>query len=234
MKRGAVVEMVTIAIPVYNEEELITENTEKLIGYMESLGERYEIILCDNGSTDSTPDLGRRLEKRYKGKVRFLSLRRRGVGLAFREAVRRASFNRIISLDMDLSTDLGFIEKALELLEGYDIVVGSKAMGGEGRALYRRALSRCHALLARLLLKLSFSDYSISSKAYRKDAIERWMSSMPSSSAYVLELLYHAEKEGLKVVETPVRCEDRRRSRFKLHEELYTRLATLLKLWLYR
>ncbi|MCK4831935.1 MAG: glycosyltransferase, partial [Anaerolineales bacterium] len=76
-------------------------NTESLVHFLDKSGSRYEILICSNGSTDGTLKKGRFLEEKFPGKVRVFHLKKRGVGLAFEKMVKEASFNNIISVDMD-------------------------------------------------------------------------------------------------------------------------------------
>ena len=101
----------TVGIPVYNEEAILVPNTERLLAFLDSLGRDYEVIIGSNGSTDSTTALGVDLSRRFP-EVTFFHLPHKGVGLAFREFVQRASHPLLISLDMELSIDLDFVERA--------------------------------------------------------------------------------------------------------------------------
>jgi hypothetical protein len=91
----------------------------------------------------------------------------RGVGHAFREFVRRARHPFLVSLDMDLTVDLAFVPTALDLLETHDIVVGSKKLGNQNRTLFRRLGSDAFLRAVRLLLGITYEDYSIAAKAFR-------------------------------------------------------------------
>lgn len=75
-----------IMIPVLNEEEQIVTNVKKVIEYLKTtkLEGNYVITIADNGSTDKTPELGRQLQAECEGKVNYMRLEERGVGLAFR------------------------------------------------------------------------------------------------------------------------------------------------------
>lgn len=224
--------MVSIIIPVYNEEEIILANTRQLIEFLDHLDIDYEIIICSNGSTDSTNEKGAALEAEFPGKVRFYSIPERGVGLAFEKAVEESRFNHLISIDMDLTTDLSFIPETLKLLNENDIVIGSKKVGDQNRSLPRLFISSAFILLVKKLLDLEYSDYSIGSKAYKKDVISRWSHKIDHGSSYVIELIYHAVKEGYTVNEIPVFCDDTRKSKFNLSKEIVYRFKNLLKLWL--
>src|SRR5262250_969176 len=97
----------SIFIPVYNEEELIVKNTERLVEYLNGLNTPYEIVIGSNGSTDRTPLLGKDLEKRFS-QVRFFHIDEKGPGSVLKKAIPITRYENIISVDMDLSVDLNF------------------------------------------------------------------------------------------------------------------------------
>ena len=211
---------ITIAIPVYNEEKIIERNTKKLVDFLNKKRIKYEIIICDNGSTDRTVELGRKLEKKYKN-VKFFSIYKKGaVGWAFRKCVMHAKYNKIISVDMDLSVELDFILKCDTLLEEFNLVVGSKVMGNQKRSFLRTFVSKTFILLARVTLGIRSSDYSMAAKGYRKNDIRPYLLFINKGSAYVMQLIYFIEKRKKKITQVPVMCDDRRRSRFSFVEEI--------------
>jgi glycosyltransferase involved in cell wall biosynthesis len=218
----------SILIPAYNEEEIIVKNTKKLISYLSKLKTPYEIVICDNGSTDSTEEKGLGLQKKFPKKVKFLRIDERGVGFAFRKSVLAASFDNLISLDMDLAIDLNFIPKCLNLLGRYSVVVGSKTAGSQQRYFYRRFISDNFILLTKILLGLNFTDYSIGAKGYRKSDIIDRIQYVDHGSFYVIDVIYHVKKRGKKIIEIPTVCYDTRKSKFNIFHEVIYRGGRLL------
>jgi hypothetical protein len=163
--------------------------------------------------------------------VRFFHLPEPGVGLAFRHIARRASHDILVSMDMDLSVDLGFISEAVRHLETHDIVVGSKSTGRQRRSPFRRFGSGVFVALASALLGIEFVDFSIGAKAYRISAIRPYASLVSHGSAYVLDLVYYVHRDGGRVVQVPVACEDHRPSKFNLGREAVHKFANLGRLW---
>jgi glycosyltransferase involved in cell wall biosynthesis len=221
----------TVGIPVYNEEAILVPNTERLLAFLDGLGREYEVLIGSNGSTDSTTTLGVDLSRRFKH-VRFFHLPHAGVGLAFREFLRLARYPFLVSVDMDLSVELEFIPRALDLLETHEIVVGSKKLGNQKRSWLRRFGSDSFLQIARLLLGVTYDDYSIAAKAYRVETARRFAERINEGSSYVLEMCFLTQRAGGKIIQIPVSCEDWRRSKFNLvHEALY-KYSHLLSLWL--
>jgi glycosyltransferase involved in cell wall biosynthesis len=220
-----------VGIPVYNEEAILVANTERLLAFLNGLGREYEVIIGSNGSTDSTTALGVDLGRRFAN-VTFFHLPEKGVGDAFREFLRRARYPFLVSVDMDLSVELEFIPRALELLETHEIVVGSKKMGNQKRSTFRKLGSDTFLRIAHGLLGLPFDDYSIAAKAYRVENARLFMDRVNEGSSYVLEMCYLTKLAGGRITQIPVSCEDWRASKFNLlHEALY-KYSHLLRLWL--
>ena len=221
----------SIFIPVYNEENLLVKNTLRLLAFLDSLKRPYEVILGSNGSTDDTVNLAEKLSKEHDP-VRFFHLAEKGVGKAFREGIRMAAHDRMITVDMDLSISLQFIPEACRLLDHSDMVIGSKITGEQQRSWLRKAASKLFIRLARRLLRIDFHDYSIAAKGYRKDLLKRYLDHVDDHTFYVVEIVHRASRDGYRLLEIPVKCRDMRESRFNLiHEGIY-KFGNLFRLWL--
>jgi glycosyltransferase involved in cell wall biosynthesis len=223
----------TIFIPVYNEEEIIVKNVQRLMEYLNTFQTPYEIVIGSNGSTDRTPELGRALQEKYD-QIQFFHLNEKGPGSALKRGVATASYENIISVDMDLTVDLNFIFMANRLLSDYDLVVGSKRMGSQERSLLRKMASASFIFCCMILLGLSFDDYSLAAKAYKKKILEECIDRIEGGTFYVVEVLYHAGKKNYTTVLIPASCHDTRKSKFNLMNEGIYRFGNLFKLWLRR
>ncbi|MCG6878681.1 MAG: glycosyltransferase family 2 protein [Deltaproteobacteria bacterium] len=221
----------TVFIPVYNEEDLLVKNTLNLLKCMDKLDMPYEVILGSNGSVDDTVNLARKLSKRYDP-VRFFHVKFKGVGRAFKEGIRMAAYERIVTVDMDLSITLDFISEACRLLDYSDIVIGSKITGKQQRSWIRIAASNIFISLAGHLLHINYHDYSIAAKGYRKGLLEKYLDYIDDHTFYVVEIVHRASRDGYRILEVPVNCMDMRESRFNLvHEGVY-KFGHLFRLWL--
>ena len=213
--------MFSIVIPVYNEEEILRASLTTLNEYLSSRLGSYEIIVVSNGSTDNTVQIGEEIA-RNDSRVRLYALPEKGVGEAFKVGVREAKGDAIISLDIDLSSDLVFIDYAKNLLPFSDMVVGSKTMGHQRRSFVRIIGSQLYILISLLFFDLTLSDFSIGCKAYQKSAILPLLPRLSSWTGYVLELALLLNREGKKIVQVGISCNDTRPSHFNLlHEGFY-------------
>jgi hypothetical protein len=133
---------------------------------------------------------------------------------------------------MDLSVDLNFIKMANKLLSDFDLVVGSKRMGAQKRSLLRKVASASFIFCAMILLGLSFDDYSLAAKAYKKKILEGCIDRIEGGTFYVIEVLNFAVRHNFSTVQIPAPCDDQRRSKFNLLNEGFYRFGKLFRLWL--
>ncbi len=225
--------VLSILVPLYNEQETLIPSLRKLLLFLQAEGLDAEIILGSNGSTDATVEICRTIATVLPWPIRFFHINNRGaVGLVFKMAAELVSSPLVISMDIDLSVDLEFITRAVELLEKCDLVVGSKKCGTQSRSPLRLLGSNLFILCARVLLRLPYDDYSIGAKAYRVSSIRPLLRGISNDTNYVLDLLCGARRAGLKIEVYPIACEDWRTSRFKLLREALVRFAYLFRLWI--
>jgi glycosyltransferase involved in cell wall biosynthesis len=220
----------TVFIPVFNEAEILESNLRKLDDFLGDIKIPYEIIVGSNGSYDKTLEILGSLQTAFPSLSHF-HIPHKAVGQAFRKGLEKARFNRFICLDMDLSIDLSFVERAYALLSTVHIVVGSKITGDQRRSFLRKTASNAFIFCARNLLGLSFTDYSIAAKAYRKDAVSPFLQGLDDQTFYVTEILFRAHHKGLSITEIPVDCHDTRKSRFNLAHEGWYKFSRLFGLF---
>ena len=219
----------TIIVPVYNEEELLQKNTERLINYVEQLKTPYEIIIVSNGSTDRSVEIGRGLALAHP-QLKFLTLPHKGVGRAFKHGLIEAQYAHIIFMDADLSADLSFIKEANTLLDKHVLVLGTKIGGLQNRSLFRKMGSFVFYVSVLLLMGLKYTDYAPGAKAYRKDFLTRYLNFIDDHTSFVLNLTFIAAVKKEPLAELAIACADRRQSRFNLWREAASKYHGLITL----
>jgi len=225
--------MLSIVIPLLNEEEILEKSVITVRAYLLERSIEHEIVVVSNGSTDKTVEIGERLEleaSAHGGWFRMFSIPEAGPGKAFALGVKESRGDVVISLDIDLSFEMGFIDFALHLINWADIVVGSKAMGTQRRSAVRVLGSQAYILCTQLLFGLTISDYSIGCKAYRKAALLPVIDRIDPWTGYVLELCIYLKEKGRRIIQIGVECDDCRASRFSLFHEAYYRYRHLYRM----
>lgn len=222
--------MVSILIPVYNEEQILRENVMRLSHWLTTQKLVYEILVVDNGSTDRTPQIAKEIEKEHSW-FHYHQIPVRSVGKAFATGIRAARYPFVISMDADLSVELSFIAKAEKLLKDSAMVVGSKSLGSQKRSWIRVMGSQIYLFVTQALFQMAITDFSMGAKAYRKDVILPILDEIDHWTAYVFEICVWLIQNKQTIIQIGVSCEDKRQSRFNIwHEGLY-RYQNLFRVW---
>merc|ERR550519_1392971 len=124
----------TVVVPAYNEQDRLPKMLDECLEFLESRSSTYEVILVDDGSSDSTSSVGLGYTEKFGcDKVRVLTLgKNRGKGGAVRMGMLRARGENLLFADADGATtfpDLVKLEEAMEGLakDGQGVVCGSRA-----------------------------------------------------------------------------------------------------------
>ena len=219
----------TVIMPVYNEEEILAANVQRLITYNLLLNTSFEVIAVSNGSTDNSDKIGRELEKQFP-QFKFISLPERGVGRAFKHGILEAKHENIVFMDADLSADLVFINGVDRLLADHVLVLGTKIGGLQSRSLFRKIGSFVFYLSVLVLTGLRFTDYAPGAKAYRKSFLLKYFNYIDDATSFVLNLTFIASVKKEPVAEVAIACDDRRQSRFNLWREAVSKYRGLISL----
>ncbi|MFH1722254.1 MAG: glycosyltransferase [Candidatus Altiarchaeota archaeon] len=204
---------ISLVMPVCNEESILEKNIGILLDYVEKLSNNYEVVFVENGSSDSTLEVLKNISKKNP-KIRFFTTPERDLGIALDKGFREAKNEILIWYPIDLSFDFSFFDESLRLIEGYDLVVGSKEMDGatQVRPPIRLFLSKCYHLLIRALFRLGYTDTQ-SVKTFKRSSLKKILDETKSRGiVFEVELLFNALYYHLKVKEIPVDVRDMRES----------------------
>lgn len=102
---SALLPLVSIVLPAYNEAAILDNNLERLCAYMQSLESKYrwEMIVINDGSTDETGHLAEDFSTQHESVRVMHHFSNFGIGQAFRFAFKHCKGDYIVTLDMDLS-----------------------------------------------------------------------------------------------------------------------------------
>lgn len=193
--------MISVVIPAYNEEENIPILYEKLKRVLENLGEDYEIIFVDDGSTDRTYEVLKEIAQRDK-KVKVIRFRRNfGQTAALYAGFEHAKGDVIITMDADLQNDPEDIPRLLEKMkEGYDIVSGWRKERKDP-FLSRKLPSMIANWIISKVTGVYLHDYGCTLKAYKAEVAKSFR--LYGDMHRFLPAL--AKRFGAKITELPVK-----------------------------
>lgn len=192
--------LISVVIPLYNEEESILELGKKLELVLNKIArERYEVIFIDDGSTDNSRDKIRELHKK-NSKFHCISFRRNyGKSAALQVGFRAARGKYIVTMDADLQDDPAEIPNLLSKLnEGYDLVSGWKKKRQD--PLTKVLPSKLFNFVTSLVSGVRLHDINCGLKAYRSVVAKRL--TVYGEMHRYLPVLAHWD--GFRVTELPV------------------------------
>lgn len=205
---------VLIVLATYNE----LENLPGMVDAVLQAVPEADILVVDDDSPDGTAAWVReRAAREPRVHLRQRS-GKRGLGTAILEAFRYAiehDCRLLINLDADWSHPPESIPVLLAEAEQYDVVIGSRYIRG-GRIVgwpwFRRIMSRCVNLYARLLLGLRTRDNSGSFRCYRVETLEKLDLESFRSTGYSFfeEVLFRLKRVGARFKEVPITFTERR------------------------
>jgi len=202
---------VSLVIPAYNEENRIGHTLATVRDYFAGQDYDGEIIVVDDGSRDGTSAVVRESFP----DVRLLSYEpNRGKGHAVRTGMLAAAGAFRVFYDADASTPIGELEKLWpEFDAGADIVIGSRALPDSEvlvhQSWWRENMGRAFNRLLRLCRLTRFPDTQCGFKGFTAAAAERVFPRQTITGfGFDAELLYIAQRRGLRVRQVPVRWAD--------------------------
>ncbi len=226
----------TVVLPTYNEAENIAPMAEALLGLGVS---GLSILVVDDASPDGTGDIADRLAAEHPGQVAVLHRAGpRGLGRAYIAGFQRALADGaevIVQMDCDFSHNPADVPRLLAHIADYDLVMGSRYVPGGGTAedwgIERKLLSAWANLYARTILGLRIRDVTGGFRAWRRETLEGMDLSRVRSQGYIfqVEMAYICERMGYRILEVPIRFEERREGRSKM--SLRVQIEAALRVW---
>lgn len=222
-------------MPAHNEEAYLADAVEAVLATIGRDPAAVEILVVQNGSTDSTAAEAARLAGENPAVV-ALDMPRPDYGTALREGFLRAKGDVVVNFDVDL-VDFDFSKRALALMAAEPevaIVVGTKRGPGaeDRRAPARRVVTATFSTVLKVGFGLRISD-THGLKALRRQPLVPLVRQCRSGrDVFDTELVIRAERSGLDVREIPVTVRDTRPPRTSLARRIPRTLLGLARLWL--
>lgn len=213
-----------VVIPTYNE----AENLPGLIAELHALAvPGLSVLVVDDNSPDGTGEVADSLAARLPGVLQVYHRQEKaGLGRAYLAGFGIALANGadyIVQMDADFSHPSAAVATMLDLMQEYDVVVGSRYVNGgqldERWSWWRRFLSWwANEVWSRRILGLSTRDITAGFKCWRRAALLGIGLDRVGSNGYAfqVEMTYLSELLGYRVKEIPIYFEDRRIGKSKM------------------
>ena len=219
--------MVSIVIPAYNEAGRLPNTLCAVIRHL-SQYEHSELIVVDDGSSDGTAEVARRIN-RASGAVTARVIHyddNRGKGYALKTGLLASRAPVALFSDADLSTPITELPRLVDpILRGeIDIAFGSRALDRSlthiRQPWTRETGGRVFNLLTRAATGLPFWDTQCGFKAFRMDVFRPILRSAAIDRfAFDVEWLYVAHRAGLRLREVPVRWDHQEGSKVSMRRD---------------
>ena len=202
--------MVTVVVPLYNEEDSLVELSVALKKVLDSLKCTWEVLFIDDGSTDKSYQ---KLQEINKINSRFKCLkfkRNYGKSSALQEGFKAAKGDYVITMDADLQDDPEEIPALIaKLNEGYDLVSGWKKVRHD--PFIKKHTSKIFNGVTSKMVGLKLHDYNCGLKGYVRDVVKN-VKVYGEMHRYIPAL---AHLSGFKVTEIAVTHHERKYGKTK-------------------
>ncbi|MFQ5415552.1 MAG: dolichyl-phosphate beta-glucosyltransferase [Myxococcota bacterium] len=228
----------SLIVPMYNESARIAAPLREMAEFLKRQPFSTEIVLVDDGSSDDTAAVVANVAGALDVPIRLIRYaRNRGKGYALKVGFDAARGDRLVFSDCDLSTPIEELPRFLAALEQADIAIGTRrAIGAElvrRQPLLRESLGKVFTMIVRMLIA-PVSDATCGFKGFNRDVgkdlfarqrIEDW--------SFDAELLLNARRRGYRLIELPVRWENRAGTKVHLARDIAMTLVGIIRIRLY-
>jgi glycosyltransferase involved in cell wall biosynthesis len=210
--------VLSVVVPIRNEERSVALLYDELAAALDPLGEPWEAVFVDDGSTDGSFAALTRLHAAAPN-VRVVRLRRNfGKAAALMAGFDQSQGDTIVTIDGDLQDDPSEIPRLLaKLEEGFDLVSGWKTRRRD--PLVRRVLSRLFNSVTSRFSGVRLHDMNCGLKAYRAEVV-RGLRIYGELHRFIPVLAHY---RGYRIAELPVNHRPREHGRSRYGPERYLR-----------
>lgn len=231
--------LVSVIIPGYNEAAVIAGTIAVVQQTMHAIGKPFEILIVDDGSTDSTPAILEKLAKKYNN-LRYISCkdgpsRRENLAKSF----KLLRGEHVLLLDMDLSLDVAHLKEMLYWLDqDYDMVIVNRyhKQSHIKRHPKRYIVSKLYNAFIRFMFHTGYQDNICGFKAFKKEVITKLVAHVgidmtrQRSVFWDTQILILAVRNRVHIKEIPVMWVEGKNSALSFGKES-SMIPYILKFW---
>ncbi len=192
----------SIFFPFWNEEENIEKVVKSAIPVAKRVASKWEILIIDDGSSDKTLEIAKKLEKDNKFVKVIKHEPNRGYGAALKEGFGNAKYNKIVFTDGDGQFDFGEVTKFIEKIDKSDLVIGFREVRRDN--IIRHILMNMLKIWDFIFFGFYFRDIDCGFKMFKKEAIEELMPLRSEGAMISTEILVKAKRKKLKIAQVGV------------------------------
>ncbi|MFO7915942.1 MAG: glycosyltransferase family 2 protein [Candidatus Krumholzibacteriales bacterium] len=189
---------VSIIIPAYNEEEGLGSTLMELMPLAEERG--WEVIVIDDGSTDRTAEI-----VKENGSILVSHPYNKGYGASLKSGIRNASGEIVVMMDSDGQHSGVDIDKLLEHIDRYDMVVGAR----KGNVLVRAPGKKLLSMVANFLSGMKIPDLNSGFRAFYRETVKSFIHFCPNGFSFTTTITLAYLRESFNVKYVPIEADTR-------------------------
>lgn len=223
----------SIIVPVYNEKKRLTRGITQILRFINKQSFRVELIIVNDGSTDATIELLRKLKH---PSLRLISYdKNQGKGYAVKEGMKNAQGTWRIFMDVDLSTPIEEFQKFLPYFKNFEVIIGSRRTKDSvvlvHQPFFREWLGSVFTWLSSTFLGVKISDFTCGFKCFsEKAASELFSLQRLHGWGFDSEIMFLAQKKGFLIKEVSVIWSNNSQTRVVLIKDIFLSLMELVKI----
>ncbi|HEX7041821.1 MAG TPA: glycosyltransferase family 2 protein [Patescibacteria group bacterium] len=194
---------ISIFFPFWNEEKNVEKVVKSAIPTAREVALKWEIIMVDDGSSDKTLEIAKKLEKSDPSHLRVIShMPNRGYGAALKSGLEGAKYDLVVFNDGDGQFDFSEVKLFLEKIENSDIVIGSRIKRVDHP--FRHLLMNLLKIWDFAFFGFYFKDIDCGFKLFKKSALKKIMPLKSEGAMITTEILARAKSAHLKISQVDV------------------------------
>ncbi len=220
----------SVVIPAYNEETRLGPTLARIKEYLSAQSYHSEILVVDNASSDRTSEAAR------EAGAKVIAEPQRGKGAAVRRGMLAAQGEYVLFSDADLSTPIEEVEKLMQALnKGYDVAIASRGLPASRLPVrqpwYRELVGRIGNVLVRLVAVRGIRDTQCGFKLFPRELAQKLFGAQRMTGiAFDMEILFLAQRLGLRIAELPVTWVDSPETRISRVRDSLDALKDLVRI----
>jgi len=193
----------SIFFPFWNEEANIEDVVKKAIPVAKTVAKKWEILMIDDGSSDRTNEIAKKLAKEDPAHLRAISHNpNRGYGAALKEGFKNAKYNTVVFVDGDNQFDFSEVTKFIDLIGTVDIVIGKRKKRLDHP--FRHILMTLLKIWDFIFFGFYFEDIDCGFKMFKKEALGKIMPLSSEGAMITTEILAKAIRARLQILQVGV------------------------------
>lgn len=196
--------MFSLLIPVFNEEEVIEKTLRDAHAALQHIGDAFEIVVMNDGSTDRTADI---LSHINIPNIHIITHpTNKGYGASMKTGIRHSKGNLIGTVDADGTYPIGEFPSLLKKLQesNADMIVGARTKKGVQIPLTRRPAKWLVNILANTLTGINIPDLNSGMRIFTRELAERFMHLYPQKFSFTITITLAALTNDYIVIYHPI------------------------------